>query len=79
MVAARCGAFGSGSVESELMLWQVLGTMHHLDQTSISPLRFPMERMCYNKCHRGDQAIKGKGKARYIIFDIIMIKSINFS
>lgn len=39
MVAALCGVFGSGSVESELTWWQVPGTMHHLDQTSINPLR----------------------------------------
>lgn len=38
MAAAWCGVFGSGSVESELMLWPVLGMMHHLDQTLINPL-----------------------------------------
>lgn len=57
MVAAWCGGFGFGSVESELMLWQVLGTMHHLDRTWISPLRVPIERMCQceNKRPRGDK------------------------
>lgn len=39
MVAAWCGVFGSGSVDSELMLWQAPGTTHRLDRTSTSPLR----------------------------------------